>query len=292
MGTEVYVQPVQVSAFTAAPLELAWSCFTEPAWITRWNAASEDWSCPEAVNDLRVGGAFSYRMAARDGSAAFDFSGTWEEVGPRRLVQRLDDGRRVEVGFAPAGPGTVVTETFDPEGVHPLELQRAGWQAVLDRFAAVAGGHGEPVLARVQPCPLVGVRRQIPVAALAPFFGEVFPRVMGWVQSRGVVPATPPMAVWYAMDPESGVADCLGGVFLAEPAVGEGEVVAAESAGGDVLVTTHTGPYSSVPASWRALYSRAAALGRTPGLGWEVYVDDPEVTPAERLRTAIYLSVG
>lgn len=132
--------PIVISASVAATTGEAWAAFTEPERITTWNFATEDWSCPKATSDLRPGGTFSYRMAARDGSMAFDYHGTWEVVEPpRRLVQRLGDGRRVEITFAEVEGGTRVTETFDPDDGAPRELQRAGWQSILDRFAATAG---------------------------------------------------------------------------------------------------------------------------------------------------------
>ena len=133
-------QPITVTSLTSATVEHAWSCFTDPDAITRWNFATDDWSCPEATSELRPGGAFCYRMAARDGSMPFDYAGTWEVVeAHRRLVQRLGDGRRVEIRFEAVDGGTRITETFDPDGQAPRELQEAGWKLILDRFAAVAG---------------------------------------------------------------------------------------------------------------------------------------------------------
>ena len=135
--------PITVTSHTDATIEQAWACFTTPDQITRWNFATDEWSCPEATTDLRAGGAFSYLMAARDGSMAFDYAGTWDVVEPhRRLVQVLDDGRRVEIRFEAAEGGTRVTEVFDPDGTVPRDMQQAGWQLILDRFARVAGGAG------------------------------------------------------------------------------------------------------------------------------------------------------
>lgn len=130
--------PIVVACHTTASLERAWQAYTTPDAIMRWNAASDDWHCPEARNDLRPGGAFCYRMAARDGSFAFDYEGTWEVVeAPHRLVQQFA-GRHVWIRFAPTEVGTLVTVTFDPDGQASRELQEAGWQAILNRFAAVA----------------------------------------------------------------------------------------------------------------------------------------------------------
>lgn len=127
--------PITVQALVNAPLEKAWACWTDPAHITQWNHASDDWHCPKATNDPRTGGKFSATMAARDGSMSFDFEGTYDEVIPmEKLSYQMPDGRKVLVTFAEEGSGTVVTETFDPEDMNPLEMQRAGWQAILDNY--------------------------------------------------------------------------------------------------------------------------------------------------------------
>lgn len=131
-------EPIIVGVMIAAPIERVRSKFTDPDAVRAWNFATDEWSCPAATSDLRVGGAFSYRMAARDGSMAFDYDGTWEVVELERLVQVLRDGRRVEITFTAVEGGTQVTETFDPDADAPRELQRAGWQMILDRFAALA----------------------------------------------------------------------------------------------------------------------------------------------------------
>lgn len=131
---------ITVTAITTATPAQAWARFTEPDWVMRWNFASEDWTCPAATNELQPGGRFCYRMAAKDGSMAFDYEGTWAAVEPhRRLVQALGDGREVEVCFEAVDGGTRVVESFEPEEIHSRELQQAGWQMILDRFAAVAG---------------------------------------------------------------------------------------------------------------------------------------------------------
>ncbi len=127
---------ITVSTDIKAPLDAAWKAFTEPEGITQWNHASDDWRCPRAENDLRVGGRFNYRMEARDGSEGFDFEGTYTELIPRsRISYALDDGRAVRVSFMSVDDGVVrVTETFDPENLNPLEMQRDGWQAILDNL--------------------------------------------------------------------------------------------------------------------------------------------------------------
>jgi uncharacterized protein YndB with AHSA1/START domain len=102
-----------------------------------WNQTSPDWHCPAAAVDLRVGGRHVARMEARDGSFGFDFEGVYEEVDePRALTLRLGDGRGARTVFEPEGAGTRVTTVFDPETMNPVEMQRAGWQAILDSYGA------------------------------------------------------------------------------------------------------------------------------------------------------------
>ncbi len=130
--------PITVRAITTATPAEARAAFTDTAIIPQWNFAWEAWHCPEASSDLRTGGAFSYTMAARDGSMSFAYEGTWDVVEEGRLVQRLGDGRRVEITFTATDLGTEITETFDPDRDAPRAMQEAGWQAILNRFADVA----------------------------------------------------------------------------------------------------------------------------------------------------------
>lgn len=119
------------------PVQNVWEYFTKPEHITKWNFASDDWCSPRAENDLRVGGSFSYRMEAKDGSFGFDFGGVYDEVVPfERIAYTLggDSNRKVVIVFESDGDKTHVTETFDPETINPEEMQRNGWQAILDNF--------------------------------------------------------------------------------------------------------------------------------------------------------------
>lgn len=126
---------ITVSTLVAKPLDTVWRSWTTPADIIAWNAASDDWHCPRATNDLRTGGRFSYTMAARDGSFSFDLEGVYEAVeAPERIAYLMADGRRCEVLFTVEENGVRVTETFDAEDQNPVDMQRAGWQAILDRF--------------------------------------------------------------------------------------------------------------------------------------------------------------
>lgn len=126
---------ITVEAFVRAPLASVWRAWTTPADIVRWNAASDDWHTTEAEVDLRVGGRFRSRMEARDGSEGFDFEGTYTRVEPMTHLEAEFFDRRMSVTFTEVDGGVVVREAFDAEQENPVELQRAGWQAILDRFA-------------------------------------------------------------------------------------------------------------------------------------------------------------
>lgn len=126
---------VTIETSVNAPVEKAWKYFNEPEHITKWAFASDDWHAPYAENDLRTDGKFKTTMAAKDGSASFDFEGVYTNVVPHRLIEyALADGRTVNVKFTTEGNTTKVTETFDPESENEIELQRAGWQAILDNY--------------------------------------------------------------------------------------------------------------------------------------------------------------
>lgn len=127
---------IAISTQVKAPLDVVWQAWTTPEDINQWNAASDDWCNPRSTIDLRVGGRFNYRMEARDGSGGFDFEGTFIQVeAPLVLAYRMDDDRQVVVEFEARPDAVVVTETFDTEDQNTAELQRQGWQAILDRFA-------------------------------------------------------------------------------------------------------------------------------------------------------------
>ena len=119
------------------PVEKVWDAFTNPKHITEWSFASDDWHSPRAENDLRVGGVFLTRMEAKDGSTGFDFGGTYDEVIPNKKIAYTmngDDKRKVTVVFEEMGNSTHVTTAFDPENENPIEMQKGGWQAILENF--------------------------------------------------------------------------------------------------------------------------------------------------------------
>ena len=130
------MKKITVAAVAKVPLQQAWDAWNNPADIKQWNSAQDDWHTTRSIVDLREGGRFLARMEARDGSAGFDFEGTYTRVVPHQTIEyRMSDGREVQVEFAERPDGVHVTETFDPENENSPELQRQGWQAILDNFA-------------------------------------------------------------------------------------------------------------------------------------------------------------
>ena len=127
--------PITVSTTIAVPLAEVWRAYTTPADIMQWNHASDDWHTTAATVDLRVGGLFSSRMEAKDGSFSFDFSGEYTEVVPHTRLAYAFGDRVAQIEFTEGTDGVTVQVTFDAETVHPEEQQRAGWQAILDNFA-------------------------------------------------------------------------------------------------------------------------------------------------------------
>lgn len=126
---------ITVQVLVIAPIEKIWVFWTGPEHITKWNSASEDWHTPSATNDLCVGGKFSSRMEAKDGSMGFDFWGVYDEVKTNELIAyTMGDGRVAKIVFTSDGNSTKIVETFEAETENSVELQRDGWQAILDNF--------------------------------------------------------------------------------------------------------------------------------------------------------------
>lgn len=118
-----------------APVKKVWEYWTKPEHITLWNNASDDWYTPSAENDLRVGGKFIARMEAKDGSMGFDFGGVYDSVKENEYIEyTMDDGRKVIVRFTSKGDQTDVVESFDAEETNSIDMQRDGWQAILNNF--------------------------------------------------------------------------------------------------------------------------------------------------------------
>jgi len=134
---------ISVETIVAAPVEQVWRAYTTPEDIKQWNAASDDWHTTAATVDLRVGGAFSSRMEAKNGSAGFDFAGTYTRIVEHRLIEYSFGGRNARVNFASLPEGVRLRVTFDSEPTHSVEQQRAGWQSILNNFKKhVEGGRG------------------------------------------------------------------------------------------------------------------------------------------------------
>ena len=128
-------EKITVSVRIQAPCNKVWKYFTEPDHVTQWNHASDDWHSPRAENDLSVGGKFIYRMESKDGNNGFDFGGTYTDIIPEQKISfMIDDGRTVEVLFDENNGQTDVTETFEAENTNSVEVQRSGWQSILDNF--------------------------------------------------------------------------------------------------------------------------------------------------------------
>jgi len=133
---------VTVEATVNAPVEKVWKTWSEPQHIKQWCAASDDWHAPKAENDLKTGGTFSTRMEAKDGSFGFDFGGVYDNVKKNELIEyTMGDGRKVRVAFTPSGDTTKIVETFDAETTNPVDMQRTGWQAILDNFKKYTESH-------------------------------------------------------------------------------------------------------------------------------------------------------
>jgi uncharacterized protein YndB with AHSA1/START domain len=135
-------QKITVETTVHAPVEKVWEYWSAPQHITKWNNASPDWHSPRSENDLRTGGKFSTRMEAKDGSMGFDFGGVYDDVRINELIDfTMGDGRKVTVKFTGKGNETKIVETFEAEDTHSIEMQRGGWQAILDNFKKYTETH-------------------------------------------------------------------------------------------------------------------------------------------------------
>lgn len=126
---------IEVNVSIKGSIEQVWDAWTNPEHIVKWNFASPDWCCPKASVDLVVGGKFSYTMASKDGEHQFDFGGTYMAIKQfSKLDVMLEDERKLVVKFEENEGNVIVTEQFEPENMNEIELQRAGWQAILNEF--------------------------------------------------------------------------------------------------------------------------------------------------------------
>ncbi|MEO6916721.1 MAG: SRPBCC domain-containing protein [Chitinophagaceae bacterium] len=128
-------EKITIETIIPASKSKVWDFYTKPEHITQWNYAADTWKCSEARNDLRDGGTYFARMEAKDGSFGFDFEAIYDEVTDQeKLTYTLSDGRQSTTTFEDLGGSTKVTTTFDTEGQNDPEMQKAGWQAILDNF--------------------------------------------------------------------------------------------------------------------------------------------------------------
>jgi uncharacterized protein YndB with AHSA1/START domain len=125
---------ISVESFVKAPIAEVWRAYTTPDDIKQWNTASDDWHTTSSSVDLRVGGQFSSRMEAKDGSFGFDFAGTYTKIVPDQLIEYSFGDRTGTVEFITGADGVTIRVTFDAETEHPEEQQRQGWQAILNNF--------------------------------------------------------------------------------------------------------------------------------------------------------------
>jgi uncharacterized protein YndB with AHSA1/START domain len=133
---------ITVSVVVNTPIEKVWNYFTTPAHIMQWNNASPDWHTPNAMNDFNVGKRFVYTMAAKDGSFSFDFGGVYTTIeAQKHFAYTMDDDRKAEVSFSSENNVTTVVEKFEAEAVNSIEMQEAGWQAILNNFKQYTETH-------------------------------------------------------------------------------------------------------------------------------------------------------
>jgi len=126
---------ITVATTVNTPVQKVWESWTKPEHITQWCSASDDWHTPSSTNDLKVGGRFTSRMEARDGSMGFDFGGVYDAIRENEYIEyTMDDSRKVKISFSETENGTKVSERFEAETTNSPEMQKAGWQAILDNF--------------------------------------------------------------------------------------------------------------------------------------------------------------
>lgn len=142
---EMHNKEITIQTIVKSTIDQVWKKWTLPEHIMQWNNASEDWYTPSAENDLKEGGKFNYKMAARDGSYSFDFSGIYNEVViGKRITYTLDDGRKAVIEFIVEDGRVKIVETFESEQSNSIEMQKAGWQAILDNFSRYASATSNP----------------------------------------------------------------------------------------------------------------------------------------------------
>lgn len=126
---------IEISTKVFGDIDKVWEYWIKPEHITKWNNPSNEWHTPKAENDLREGGRFTFRMEAKDGSAGFDFGGTYDKVKDKdHLSYTLNDNRKVDIFFQEVKNEIRIVEKFEPENENSEDMQREGWQAILNNF--------------------------------------------------------------------------------------------------------------------------------------------------------------
>ena len=127
-------QKITITANIQADIKKVWDYYTNPTHIVHWNFADPSWHCPKAENDMRIGGTYKARMEARDGSFGFDFEVVYTDIKEEKEISYVFGGRAAHILFESLDAATNLTITFDPENENPIEMQQAGWQAILNNF--------------------------------------------------------------------------------------------------------------------------------------------------------------
>lgn len=128
-------QVIHISAKVDAPIDKVWEHYNNPESIKQWNHASDDCHCPSSSNDLRVGGKFKNRMEAKDGSFGFDFEGEYLDIIPlQKISYKMTDDRKVDMSFHEENGYTLIFIDFEAEEMNPIDMQKEGWQAILNNF--------------------------------------------------------------------------------------------------------------------------------------------------------------
>ena len=135
------VSKIIVAATINANRKKVWDYYTNAKHITKWNFADPSWHCPKAENDMKVGGKYSARMEAKDGSFGFDFEAIYSKIIDESEFTYEFGGRIANVKFDGLGDQTTITVTFDPESENPIKMQKDGWQAILDNFKGYVENH-------------------------------------------------------------------------------------------------------------------------------------------------------
>lgn len=127
-------EKVTVQTIVNADVNKVWDYYTNPEHIVKWNFADPSWHCPSAENDMKKDGKYRARMEAKDGSFGFDFEAIYSEIIDGEQFTYEFDGRTATVKFNRVNNQTEVIITFDPESENPIDMQKNGWQSILNNF--------------------------------------------------------------------------------------------------------------------------------------------------------------